>query len=155
MAVPPPNSNRNLLCWLFVVSAATSLGCGQSSVQLSEVSGKVTLDGKPLGEGTISFYVIRSPGEVREGPSKSIGQIKPDGTFALQTLIDGYLEDGGIVGTHEVRVTGDSGESKKPLFGVIKVEGETFVVEANQQNSFDIPLELDQLNRDSLVLFDD
>jgi hypothetical protein len=68
-------------------------GCG-NSYQLADVSGRVTMDGEPLADATVSF--VHS-----EGPS-SFGRTDADGRYTLETVADG--ERGALVGTHVVRV---------------------------------------------------
>ena len=81
--------------------AGTS-GCG-SSYQLADVSGRVTMDGEPLADATVSF--VHS-----DGPS-SFGKADADGRYTLQTVADG--EHGALVGTHVVRVNvSDGGDAE-------------------------------------------
>jgi len=70
-------------------------GCskGTEGIPAVPASGTVTLNGKPLEQGTIQFV-----------PSKSrpaYGEIK-DGKFTLTTYVDG---DGAVPGKHKVGVT--------------------------------------------------
>lgn len=67
---------RSVWILLTAVSALPLLGCGLS--QEAAVSGTVTLDGKPLQKGMISFY----PAE--KGPI-GYGNIQPDGSYSLRT----------------------------------------------------------------------
>jgi hypothetical protein len=64
-------------------------GCGGPRV--ARVSGKVTRGGKPVPQGTITFYT--------EGGRAAIGQIGADGTYTLTTFQPG---DGALVGPHRV-----------------------------------------------------
>jgi hypothetical protein len=77
------------------------LGCGQG-LDLAPVSGRVTLDGKPVTQGEVTFIP-------EDGPS-AFGSIGADGTFRLTTL---NKDDGALVGRHKVlilstQVTGGS-----------------------------------------------
>jgi hypothetical protein len=58
----------------FFVVVLILAGCGQA---MSEVSGKVTVDGTPIDEGTISFY----PADKKSQPAG--GKIK-DGMYSVQ-----------------------------------------------------------------------
>ena len=68
-------------------------GCGSGLPERGKVTGKVTFNGKPVPEGTVTFYP-------QTGRSAS-GRIQPDGTYTLTTFDEG---DGAIVGSHEVTI---------------------------------------------------
>jgi hypothetical protein len=80
------------LAALLVACVACDVGCGRRPT-LVPVSGRVTLDGKPLGFGSV---MIQPTG----GPAAR-GTIQPDGSFAVGTFTPG---DGAIVGPASVRV---------------------------------------------------
>jgi hypothetical protein len=63
---PPPRCPR----WLFLALLLSAAGCSKSA---GEVSGKVTLNGKPLKGGTVTFIAAT-------GTGASAG-ISPDGTY--------------------------------------------------------------------------
>ncbi|MFM1904880.1 MAG: hypothetical protein RLZZ440_2780 [Planctomycetota bacterium] len=69
-------------------------GCGGSGPRLARVEGVVTLDGKPLSTGRVTFW----PAAGRSGS----GWIEADGSFRLGTFGDA---DGAVVGPHKVAVT--------------------------------------------------
>ncbi|MCA9239252.1 MAG: hypothetical protein KDA37_03595 [Planctomycetales bacterium] len=73
---------------------ALALGGCHSRPPLGKVTGRVTLDGKPLGFGKVMF-------QNTHGGQPAIGDIESDGTFVLSTFTPG---DGAIVGSHRVRV---------------------------------------------------
>ncbi len=85
------------------------IGCNGSDLAI--VKGKVTLEGKPVPNGTVNFI----PDDA--GPSAS-GEIKPDGTYQLTTNKPG---DGAKIGSYKVMViamedqTGKLPEEKSPL----------------------------------------
>jgi hypothetical protein len=68
-------------------------GCGSGLPERGKVTGKVTVNGKPVPQGTVTFYP-------KTGRSAS-GRIQPDGTYTLTTFDEG---DGAIVGSHEVTI---------------------------------------------------
>ncbi len=68
-----------------------AVGCG--SGDLSRVEGSVSYQGRPLEHGRIAFH----PDQGRP----AFGDIKPDGTFTLTTLLP---NDGASIGTHRVTV---------------------------------------------------
>lgn len=57
---------------------ASQFGCSGSDLG-AEVSGTVTLDGKPVGPGTVVFA------EASGASNPSDGAIQPDGSYALKT----------------------------------------------------------------------
>lgn len=75
----------------FVVLFLT--GCGSGHPERGIVQGTVTLDGKPLTKGSVTFWptVGRS----------ALGEIQPDGSYTLTTFEPG---DGAIVGSHKVTI---------------------------------------------------
>lgn len=80
--------------WLSLgVVATLTLGCSRGPAT-AEVSGTVTLDGKPLSFGSVMF-------QSAAGGQPARGDIQPDGTFVLSTFQPG---DGAMVGNHRVRV---------------------------------------------------
>ncbi|MEQ8211285.1 MAG: hypothetical protein RH917_15770 [Lacipirellulaceae bacterium] len=78
---------------LFVLGAS-SLGCsGSDQLERGEVTGMVTLDGKPLDSGRIIFRPVKGRagrGEVRDG------KIISTGTYDM--------DDGIVLGTHKIAV---------------------------------------------------
>lgn len=99
---------RSLKCHLcfFVLCCTILIGCGRPSHELetAPVSGKVTLDGKPLPQGMV--YVISTKGR----SAKAL--IQEDGTFVLSTYGKG---DGVQVGTHAATVAAlpaDEGDAR-------------------------------------------
>lgn len=83
------------------ISAAVFFGgcSGASAPDTIKVQGKVTCQGQPLTEGTVSFV----PVEPAEGhPSRAAtGIIQPDGTYQLATFGE---NDGAVPGTYQVTV---------------------------------------------------
>ena len=71
------------------------VGCGQrGNSEVVPVDGTVSLNGKPLDSGLITFWP--------EGGRTAKGYIQADGTFILGTYTD---TDGAIPGTHKVTIT--------------------------------------------------
>lgn len=75
-------------------------GCGRQSYELSPVSGRVTLDDRPLANAHVSFQPMAA-GNPNPGPG-SFGITDGDGRFHLQTV--GTRKDGAVVGQHVVRI---------------------------------------------------
>ena len=86
-------------------------GCGPSDrpyvAPTVPVKGKVTYQGKPLTQGSVTF---EPDGTGREAN----GSIQPDGTFVLSTFKEG---DGALVGVHRIAVsgTGKGGKEIVPI----------------------------------------
>lgn len=66
-------------------------GCG--GPRLAKVAGHVRVDGQPVTAGIIMFHPA-------DGPT-AVGNIEPDGSYALTTLAPG---DGAVIGTHRVTI---------------------------------------------------
>jgi hypothetical protein len=76
--------------WAFALLVPLALtGCGGE--KLAQVSGRITVDGKPVPGGTISF--------VPPTGKAAVGSISPDGTYTLGTY---QTSDGALVGPHKV-----------------------------------------------------
>jgi hypothetical protein len=73
-------------------------GCG--SGKIAPVSGRVTLNGKPLANASVTFAPI-GQGKQEPGPS-SAGKTDADGRYKLALI--GQSGDGAIVGRHKVRI---------------------------------------------------
>ena len=85
-----------LVAWAMAICGLTVLlaGCGGAGgLDTARVSGTVTLDGKPLTQGTVSFTPEKGRG--------ATGQIASDGSFTLTTYKKG---DGAVVGRHQVAI---------------------------------------------------
>lgn len=80
-----------LASMLMCFCAALLPGCGPQYPDCYPVVGKVTVNGKPLTQGTITFY----PSHGRS----ALGKIASDGTYTLTTFNDG---DGALPADHVV-----------------------------------------------------
>lgn len=74
-------------------------GCGSSGV--ASVSGRVTLDGKPLAGVHISFQPIATSGQQDPG-SGSYAITGADGEYTLRVAVDDQA--GAVVGKHRVEI---------------------------------------------------
>jgi hypothetical protein len=88
---------RALVLAVVVVWAA---GCDPRSYKTAAVSGRVTLDGKPLANATIQFYPLAGPDLTEPGPT-SVGHTDESGRYTL-TLSNGKSTAGAVVGKHKV-----------------------------------------------------
>ncbi len=91
---------------LLLTLAALALPCagcgssaGSSPPPTLPVKGKVTYNGRPLIQGTVTFVPDRGP--------EANGNIQPDGSYSLTTRKDG---DGAVAGVHQVAVDGATGK---------------------------------------------
>jgi hypothetical protein len=104
------SSRFNLVCIvLFTVSAI--FGCGASGPPRVEISGLVTLNGKPLESGSIAF--IPDAGVV--GPMAG-GEIK-DGAYRIAST------DGPTIGSHKVEIRAWRETGKVPVTGIAGATG--------------------------------
>lgn len=88
-------------CFLSALLCVLLLGgCGRAGYQTAPVSGRVTLEGKPLTDATVTFQPM-GEGKPYPGPG-SFGVTDADGRFQLQ-MID--RKDGAVVGLHTVRIS--------------------------------------------------
>jgi len=115
-------------------------GCGGSQYELANVSGMVTIDGRPFAQGKVMFAPVAA-GANSEPGQPAFGKLQPDGTFVLQTGDD----DGAVVGEHWATVisTPDP-ENKTPAAAVPKFRRvavpQRFTIEAGKDNRIDIKL---------------
>jgi hypothetical protein len=75
------------------------LGCGKTGPKVVPVSGRVTLDNKPLANADVTF----TPDGADANTLESAGRTDDQGRFTLQTVQD--KANGAAVGTHKVRIS--------------------------------------------------
>jgi hypothetical protein len=85
--------------WTIGLACLLALGCG--SRKFAPVSGKVTLNGKPLPNATVAFNPIPREGSSEAGPS-SIGTTNDKGEFTLRVDLHRW---GAVVGKHRVAIS--------------------------------------------------
>jgi hypothetical protein len=91
---------------VIVCLAATATSCS-SQYQVAPVSGRVTLDDKPLANVHVNFQPMAS-GKQNPGPG-SHGKTDADGKYTLKVTFT--RQEGAVVGKHQVRISGLGGES--------------------------------------------
>lgn len=102
--------DRRLLIPILLLAVA-AIGCAELPYEVAKVSGRVTLDGEPLGNASVRFHPQASAsGGALVGPG-SIGQTDADGYYELMTYKG---EDGAVVGSHKVSVSTYAGELVDP-----------------------------------------
>jgi hypothetical protein len=121
---------------LTIVLLGVLSGCSRGDLpELAPVTGKVTLDGKPVRSGLISF--VPDPSRGTDG-TPGIGNIDENGNYRIATL----EADGAQVGFHKVRayvLEGGVPAIPERYLDPDK-SGLTFEVKAGQENVFDVEL---------------
>ena len=122
---------------IVLFSSIAAAGCSRSPFPMAEVSGKVTLDAKPLSGGTVMF--------VPEKGFAAAGTLQPDGTFRL---ISGRPGNGAVIGSHKVAVMpADPLDARIPImFRNAGTSGLSVEVKAGK-NSFEFDLSSDDGNQ--------
>jgi hypothetical protein len=92
--------------WTVAVLLALLLaGCGGGSpYKTAPVSGRVTLDNKPLAHATVMFVPDSGPGANKEPPPSSVATTEEDGHYSL-VLSAGSKSNGAVVGKHKVVIS--------------------------------------------------
>jgi hypothetical protein len=90
-----------MLCLALVALAAA--GCGRQPYRIAPVSGRVTLDGKPLPYATVQFYPMAAATSENAGPT-AIGRTDLDGRYKLAPF-DNSAATGAVVGRNKVIIT--------------------------------------------------
>jgi hypothetical protein len=76
-------------------------GCSSEPYRIAAVSGRVTLNGKPLANASVTFAPVPVKGSDEPGPS-SAAITDADGRYTLRTI--GTDKTGAVVGKHMVRI---------------------------------------------------
>jgi hypothetical protein len=124
-------------CWLLGCAGLLALGCGSN--KFAPVSGKVTRNGRPLPNVTVSFQPIAEQGTITAGTG-SIGKTNENGEFTLKAATG---ESGAWVGKHRVILSilsPKTGEGDERRRGGPQLEDQ-IPPEWNQnsQKTFDVP----------------
>jgi hypothetical protein len=78
-------------------------GCS-GGVRFAPVTGKVTLDGKPVAKAVVTFNPLPQPGSDIAGDSAS-GTTDENGQYTLKSYVQGDWKDGAQVGKHKVTIS--------------------------------------------------
>ncbi len=88
-------------CLISVLAMGYLCGCAKApGLNLAPVSGKVTLDGQPLADATVTFIPESTKDELAPA---SFGKTDGQGRYQLEVVTNGAR--GAIVGRHKVSVT--------------------------------------------------
>jgi len=93
--------SRRYLAWLLLLPLLLP-GCGKSGPKLAPVSGRVTLDKKPLVDALVTFTPAET-GPTNIGNPESSARTDDQGRYSLKTNQD--KRDGALIGTHKVRIS--------------------------------------------------
>jgi hypothetical protein len=110
-------------------------GCGRSDV--APVSGRVTLDNKPLAQATVVFQPVSQ--EKNPGPG-SVGRTDDKGQFTLQLMTS--TTPGAVLGKHKVSITAYEGGNEIPSSGSRPAFRKALVplkYNAESQLTFEVP----------------
>ncbi len=129
-----------------VAVTALVAGCGGDPYKVAPVSGRITLNGKPLPKASVTFSPVAVGGNQEPGPS-SAGKTDADGRYTLSLI--GKSGSGAVVGKHKVRIalldevdtSVDLPDKTKQL--PLKYNGQTtleFEVPAGGADNADFPL---------------
>jgi hypothetical protein len=100
-----------------LVLALPLAGCGKlGSAKIAPISGRVTLDNKPLPDALVTFVPKSADPDATDALS-SIGTTDEDGRYTLVTTKDTNT-NGAVVGKHRVIIMLGAGKTKdtKPTF---------------------------------------
>ncbi|HEV3143039.1 MAG TPA: carboxypeptidase-like regulatory domain-containing protein [Gemmataceae bacterium] len=86
---------------LFCCALLLALGCNSKGKYVS-VSGRVTLDGKPLVNALVTFQPIAAKDEALAAGAGSSGKTNENGEF---TLMAANGQNGAVVGKHRVTIS--------------------------------------------------
>jgi hypothetical protein len=76
-------------------------GCGGGPYKVAPVSGRVTLNGKPLAKASVSFQPLAEGGKINPGPGSG-AFTDSEGRYTLK--VDGTDTRGAVIGKHIVRI---------------------------------------------------
>jgi hypothetical protein len=79
-------------------------GCGGGGVRFVPVTGKVTMDGKPLAKAAVRFIPQPKPGSEIAGEVSS-GITDENGQYKLSASTKDGVRDGAQVGKHKVSIS--------------------------------------------------
>lgn len=92
-------TTRRTILLLLPLACGLAAGCGDS--RTAPVSGRVTLNGKPLPNASVTFAPVGGKGNVEPGPS-SAGKTDADGRYTLELI--GQDGRGAVIGKHKVMI---------------------------------------------------
>jgi hypothetical protein len=96
------DSTLKVLCLLMLPISLFLIGCGGGNgIPTASVSGKITMDDKPLANVSVTFQP--QGGEKLNTGGGSFGKTDEEGRFALEFVASG--DSGAVVGEHRVSIS--------------------------------------------------
>jgi hypothetical protein len=92
-------TTRRTILLLLPLACCLQAGCGSSKI--APVSGRITLNGKPLAKASVTFAPIGGKDKTEPGPS-SAAITDADGRYTLRLI--GQNGNGATIGKHKVMV---------------------------------------------------
>src|SRR5262249_7785923 len=86
---------------VLTVLGVAFVGCSSEPYQIAQVSGRITMDGKPVEKAVVMFQPVAPKGNLNPGPG-SFGITDADGRYTLELV--GLKKKGVAVGHHKVRI---------------------------------------------------
>ena len=90
---------HHCLAWLLLFLLLP--GCGKSGQKVVSVSGRVTLDQRPLANADVTFSPESDSND--SARLESSGKTDEQGNYSLKIIQDG--RNGAVIGTHKVRIS--------------------------------------------------
>jgi hypothetical protein len=125
--------------WLVFIAVVSMMGCAGSD-KFAPLSGKVTLNGKPLAHATVSFQPFAKPGSIEAGEG-SIGKTNEKGAFILSSSTG---KSGALVGKHRVSISAidpqiGEHDTRPPRGGWPRADKVPIRYNAKTELTFDVP----------------
>jgi hypothetical protein len=92
---------RTLIPWVFACAFLWA-GCGTKPYGTAVVSGRITLDGKPLAGARVTFHPIHDPQSRSQSGPEAFGDTDAEGRYTLSTA---FGDRGATVGPNRVTVS--------------------------------------------------
>lgn len=84
---------------LFLIATCMLSGCSENDVEMAQVTGQITYNGKPVSGLFVTFHPLRRSGEINAPTRQAMGETDSEGRYSLSTKTPG---DGAAVGKHRV-----------------------------------------------------
>src|SRR5690242_11930690 len=99
--IPSCSEDEHMRCRSLILAVLVILlaGCSSEPYQVAPVSGRITLDGKPVEKVAVMFQPVASEGNINPGPG-SYGITDADGRYTLKLI--GVERPGAAMGHHKV-----------------------------------------------------
>jgi hypothetical protein len=98
----PGRSTMHARLLFVAVLTLAAVGCSRT-YRIAPVSGRITIDGKPLANATVQFYPMAPATAENPGPT-AIGRTDEDGRYTVAPF-DGSASKGAVVGKNKVIIT--------------------------------------------------